>query len=181
MDYQMPSSRHSHHPMPVRGHNIKTVMNSSSFGLLLTLFTLPGIDGFSGIAAADEVRAGTSQKSLSESSASHGAVREFLGRILKPDGSNAAGAQIVAVRFKPVSLLDDRIMAMADESGEFSIKLPCVRDSTAHWHIFAVSDDDGGRLETSLEVPDGSSDSVSNRSVIQLKPGRKVAGTIIDG
>lgn len=180
MPCQIVSSVPCHHPVSLGEHSVKTGLSLRFLCRLLTLFTLIGIEGFSGIAAADESRAGTSQKPVSAASVSPGAVMEFSGRILKPDGSNAAGAQIIAVRIKPVSLLEDRIMAMADENGEVSLKLPGVRDSTARWDIFAVSDDDGGRLETSFEVPDGSSDSVSNRSVIQLKPGRKVVGTIID-
>ncbi len=150
-------------------------------GALLALLASLNVESFYGTAAADEMPVTAAKDSAADSGVP---VQVIAGRVLKPDGSRASGSQIVAVQYEPVGVFDNRVMTTADDQGVFSLKLPGVRGLVASWGIFAVSDDDGGMLETAVEVSDPQSELKShvteNVSVIELKPGRKVQGTIID-
>ncbi|MFO0976016.1 MAG: carboxypeptidase regulatory-like domain-containing protein [Planctomycetaceae bacterium] len=150
-------------------------------GALLALLASLNVESFSGKAAADETPVTAAKDSAADSEIP---VKAFAGRVLKPDGSKARGSQIVAVRYEPVGVFDHRLMTTADDQGVFSLKLPGVRGSVASWGVFAVLGDDGGMLETAIEVANPQSESNVHLpeavSVIELKPGRKVQGTIID-
>lgn len=178
------SSEESVHPdFTLKGHD-QMMLDFLPVRPMPGLVVLFGLLGFCSMAAAEEPRLAADQDSVAEAADSKVPVKLLSGRVLKPDGSKASGSQIVAVRYEPVGVLDDRVMTTADDQGVFLLKLPGVRGSVASWGIFAVSDDDGGMLSTAVEVTDPQSELKShvpeNVSVIELKPGRKVQGTIID-